>query len=133
MASAVYPEALEGFGNADIDWLAHEIRLILVDAADYTYSATHTFLSSVPAGARVATSGALTGKTNTNGTLDADDVTLTAVTGDPSEAIIIYDHDGGADAARRLIAYIDNYSGLPVTPNGSNIEIRFPAGGILTI
>jgi hypothetical protein len=126
MASVVYPKAKEALLKGDLD-LDGDVRIILVDVADYTYSAAHDFLDDVLAAARVATSGALTGKTFTNGVFDADDVTLTAVTGDVSEAIVVYRHTG-VEATSNLIAYIDSATGLPVTPNGGDITVAWDAG-----
>jgi hypothetical protein len=127
MASAVYPKALEAFANADIDLLVDDIRAILIDAADYTYSAAHQFLSSVPGAARVSVSGALTGKTTVNGAFDHAQGTFTTPTGDPCEALIYYKHTG-SDATARLIAYMDNFAGLPITPNGQNINFSPSTG-----
>lgn len=128
MASALYDKGREGFLDGSIDWDTDDIRIILVDAADYTVNtATHDFLDDVPSGARVATSGALSGKTVTAGVADANDVTFTAVTGDPSEAIVIYKHTGN-EATARLIAYIDTGTGLPVTPNGGDIIVQWDSG-----
>ncbi len=130
--AAIYPKALEAFANGQIDWLTNKIRAYLIDAADYTYSTTHEFLSSVPVGSRVANSD-LTGKTNVSGALDANDTVLAGVSGDPSEAVILVRAaavDPGTDlaeTAQRLIAYIDNYSGFPVTPNGTNITVQWPS------
>lgn len=67
---------------------------------------TDQFLSDIASGGRVATSSNLTNPTVTNGVADADDVTLTAVTGDQSEAIVIY-RDTGSAATSPLIAYFD--------------------------
>lgn len=129
MANAVYPSALKGFMDADIDLLVDDIRAILVDTGAYTYSSAHDFLDDVPGGARIAVSGAMTGKSTTGGVFDADDVTWTSVSGVQSEAIVLYKHDGGADSARRLIAYIDTgVTGLPVTPNGGNIITAWDNG-----
>src|SRR5262245_1674168 len=128
MGNALYDKGREGFLDGSIDWDTDDIRLILIDAADYTVNlATHQFLSDVPSAARVAVSGAFTGKTKTNGIADADDVTLTAVTGDVSEALIIYKHTG-SDATARLIAYIDVATNLPFTPNGSNAQVIWDSG-----
>lgn len=128
MANALYDLARQKFLNADIDWTADDIKVVLVDAADYTVNlATHEFLSDVPGGARVATSGNLASKTSTAGVADAADVTLTAVTGDPSEALVIY-KDTGSAATSPLIAYIDTATGLPVTPNGGDITIAWDNG-----
>ena len=127
MANVLYDKAREGFLGGDIDWDADDIRLILIDVADYTFSAAHEFLSSVAGAARVAVSGAFTGKTKTSGVADANDVTLSAVTGDQSEALIIYKHTG-SDATARLIAYLDSVTGLPITPNGGDATIQWDNG-----
>ncbi len=128
MANALYDLAREGFLNADIDWTTANIRIILGDAADYTVNlATHDFLDDVPAGARVAVSGNLASKTSTAGVADAADVTLTAVTGDPCEFIIIYEHTG-TESTSHLIAYIDSATNLPITPNGGDITVTWDSG-----
>lgn len=128
MANALFDKGREGFLNGDIDWPADDIRAILIDTADYTLSiSTHEFLSSVPVAARVAVSASFTGKTSTNGIADAADITFTAVTGDQSEALIIYKHTG-SDATARLIAFMDTATGLPVLPNGGNITVTWDNG-----
>jgi hypothetical protein len=126
--NALYDKAREAFLLGDIDWVADDIRAILVDLNDYTPNlATHDFLDDVPAGARVAVSGALASKTATNGVADAADLTFTAVTGDESEALLLYVHTG-VDATSRLIALIDTATGLPVTPNGGDITVEWDSG-----
>lgn len=127
MANVLYQLGRQAFLEADLDWTGQDMRVILVDTADYTFSQTHQFLSDVPGAARVAVSGALAGKTATNGTADANDVTFTSVTGDQSEALIIYQHTG-VDATSRLVAYIDTATGFPITPNGGNITVVWDSG-----
>lgn len=123
MTNALYDHGREAFLNGDISWRDSDIRMILIDTADYSVNlATHEFLSSVPGAARVAVSGALGGKTSTNGVADANDVTLTSVSGDQCEALILYRHTG-TDSTSNLIAYIDSASGLPATPTGGNVTI----------
>ncbi len=101
---------------------------MLVDGADYIPNlATHEFLSSIPAGARVAVSGALQNKTVTDGVFDADDIVVAAVTGDQFEYIVLYKHTG-SDATARLIYLIDSATGLPCTPNGSDITLSWDNG-----
>ncbi|PWE32789.1 hypothetical protein DDZ14_08565 [Maritimibacter sp. 55A14] len=135
MANAIYPkykEALLG-GGANTDMLTGDVKAILVDLADYTYSAAHQFLSDVPAAARVATSGNLATKTVTDGTFDSADFTWTAATGDPSEAIILY-IDTGVEGTSRLILFLDTgQTGLPVTPNGGDINFTVDAAGWFTL
>jgi hypothetical protein len=129
MASALYPSFKALLLNAGLNLASADIRAIIVDSADYTYSAAHDFLDDVPAGARVAVSSALASKTTTGGVFDATDVTLSAVTGDSVEAVVLYHHTG-TDATSELIAYID---GVSVTPNGGNITIQWNASGIFAL
>lgn len=126
--SGLYGLARAAFLGGDIAWDTDDIRCVLVDTADYTVNIdVDEFLSDVPVGARVATSGAFTSPTVTLGVADAADIVLSSVTGDVSEAIVIYVHTG-SDATARLIAYIDSATGLPVTPNGGDITIQWDNG-----
>lgn len=128
MANALYDKGREGFLDGSIDWDTDDIRCILIDTDDYTVDlAIHDMLDDIPAGARVATSGAFADKTVTAGVADAADVVLSSVSGDQSEAIVIYKHTG-VESTSRLIAYIDSATGLPVTPNGGNITIVWDSG-----
>lgn len=133
MASQVYPKFFDAAAEGDIDLLVDTIKAVLVDTADYVFSNAHDFLDDVPAGARVATgtlasiTSAFTGDV---WTFDAVNLTLTSVTGDPSEAVIFY-KDSGVEGTSALISY--NELASPVTPNGGNIELQFDASGIVTV
>ncbi len=128
MANALYDTGRAAFLGADIDWLVDDIRCVLVDTAAYTVNlTTDDFLNDVPVASRVSTSGAFTGKTSAAGVADAADVTLTAVTGAVSEALVIFKYTG-VDTTAALIAYIDTATGLPVTPNTGNIVIQWDNG-----
>lgn len=108
-----------------------DVRIILVDLADYTPSAAHEFLTSIPGAARVAVSGALASKTITGGVFDAADVTIPSVTGDQFEGVQVYRHTG-TDATSELLAFIDRRSdgvtAISFTPNGSGILVQAPSG-----
>lgn len=134
MANAIYPKwkeaLLQGGANSS---LAGNVKAVLVDLADYTYSAAHEFLSDITAIGRVATSANLTTKTYANGLFDADNAVFSAVTGDVSEAVVIY-VDSGSAATSRLVAFFDTgVTGLPVTPNGGDINLNFNASGIFQL
>ena len=138
MANAVYPKykqaCLSGTGNV----LTGDVRAILVDTAVYTYSAAHEFLSSVPAGARVAVSGALSGKTVTDGVFDASDVTVPSVAGASVEGLVLYLHTG-SDATARLVSWHDHEpdgtTPIAYTPDGNNVLVTWPndAGRIFAL
>jgi len=128
MANALYDKGREGFLDGSIDWDTDNIKVVLIDAADYTVNlATDEDLADIAGAARVSTSGNLAGKTATAGVADANDVTFSSVSGDESEAVVIY-KDSGVEATSRLIAYIDTATGLPITPNGSDITVQWDNG-----
>lgn len=128
MANALYDKGREAFLKADIDWLVDDIKVVLVDTGLYTVDiAAHDFLADIAVGARVATSGNLGSKTATAGVADAADVVFPTVTGNTVEALVIY-KDTGDPATSPLIAYIDTATGLPVTPNGGDINITWDSG-----
>jgi len=124
MANAIYPK----FKEACLDGTAPDLtdgnlKCVLVDTDDYSYNAAHNYFDDVAAGARVAEI-ALANVDVTDGELDHDDPTFSSVTGDESEALVYYYDDGAGDAASELVAYIDTgVTGLPVTPNGDDINL----------
>lgn len=125
--SALYGKAREAFLGGDIAWDADDVRCILIDVADYTVNIdVDTFLTSVPAGARVAVSGTLQSPSITLGVANADDIVVAGVTGDGTEAIVVYAHTG-VDSTSKLIAYIDN-AGVTLTPNGGDVTIQWDNG-----
>ncbi len=128
MPNALYDKGREGFLDGSIDWDTDNIKVVLVDVADYVVElANHSVLSDIAAAGRVATSANLTAKTVTDGVADAADVAWSAVAGDPSEAMVIY-QDTGVEGTSRLIAYIDTAAGLPVTPNSGDIQVQWDNG-----
>lgn len=128
MANTLYPKYKEAALGGDVALDSANIRIILIDTANYTYSTAHDFLDDVGGSARVATSGNLANKTITNGIFDADDITLTAVSGATVEAVIIYEHTG-TEGTSHLIAYIDTGTGLPFTPNGGDVQVVWSSSG----
>jgi hypothetical protein len=128
MASRMYDKGRQKFLEGSIAWLTNDIKVVCVDAADYTIdTAAHEFLSDIPAGGRVGTSGNLSNKTSTLGVADADDVTITGVTGDQFEYVILY-KDTGVASTSPLICIFDTGTGLPFTPSGGDITIQFDSG-----
>lgn len=123
--SALYGKGRQKFLTGDLSWRDDTIKAVLVDTNDYTVSInTHEFLSDIPTGARVAVSPALTGKTTTLGVADADNVSFATVVGDESEALVLF-KDTGDPATSPLVAYIDSADGLPVTPDGGNVNVTW--------
>ncbi|HXJ31384.1 MAG TPA: hypothetical protein VNG35_12135 [Gemmatimonadales bacterium] len=140
MANALFSPGREGFLLGEIDYDTAVIKVALVRS--YTFSASHKFVSDVTGASGVlhATSAALASKTGTSGTADAADITFTAPAANASGHSLLYFQSsavtGGADvaaSAQRLIAWVDTGTGLPVTPNGADINVVFNASGLFTL
>lgn len=134
MADAIYEEwkedAMDGTGP---NLSARDILAIAIDSADYTRSTGsggHSTLSDVPAGARVATSSAIGGKSIAGRTFDLADYTWTSVSGDPFEEILYVEVRSAGDATTHLVIIKDTATGLPATPGGSDINVTINASGL---
>ena len=128
MANALYDAGRETFLTGAVSWSTDNIKIVLVDGADYTQNlATDDFLDDIAVGGRVATSANLGTKTTTAGVADAADVTFSSVSGDQSELIACY-KDTGSAATSNLIFLLDTATGLPVTPNGGDITVTWDSG-----
>lgn len=131
MANALYNTFKEGLLDKLFDMNTDTIKATLIDSADYTYSASHDEYSGgatdVATAAKVAESSALGSPTIASGVFDTADFTWSAVSGDVSEAIILWDDTLTND---RLVAFYDTgMTGMPVTPNGGNINVTVHASG----
>jgi hypothetical protein len=131
MANNVYPKALIHLMNGDINLTSDDIRCLIVDTEDETYDAADEYVSDITAAGIVARSTALASKTVGvvgTGVFDAANKVLAGVTGDGTEAVIIYKYNA-ADASAILLAWLDG----TVTPDGGNISVAFSASGIFQI
>lgn len=127
MASALYNKGREAVLDSTINLESDTIKIVLVKST-YTFSQAHSALSDVAGAARVATSGALTSKTFTDGVFDAADIVFTApASGNVVTALILFE-DTGVEATSRLLAYLDTGTGLPVTTNGADLTIAWDSG-----
>jgi len=128
MADALYGLGRNKFLTGDIDWVNDTIKLYLIDTADYTVSIdVDEFADDVTTAGKVATA-TLTGNSATLGVANATSPTVfSSVTGDVSEALVLW-KDTGTQSTSPLIAYIDGATGLPVTPNGGDINVTWDTG-----
>ena len=133
MSQAVlYGPGREGFLKGEVSWNVATIKIVL--GRGYTFDSTDKFVSDLTSHTAVATA-TLGSKNVTDGVADAADFSFPTVgAGAACTYLVIYQASavtGGADvatSAQRLIAYIDNASGLPITPNGTDIAVSFDSG-----
>jgi hypothetical protein len=134
MANALYPDFKRALLNKEHDMNSDQIKASLIDGADYTYAATDiTYVAGtngVPTAAKVAVSSALTTPTIAAGVFDSDDFVWGNVVGDQSEDIVLWNDTPTTPIADPLCAFYDTgMTGMPVTPNGGNINVTVnPAG-----
>lgn len=135
MANAIYPKWKEAIIQASANSALNGsgttgVYVALVDTGIYTYSASHQYYSDLSGVVGTDQEIGAT-KTYTNGVLDGADVTFPSVSGSTAEALVIYVKNAGDNTTWRLVAYIDTgVTGLPVTPNGGNINVTWSASGI---
>lgn len=130
MANALYDKGREKFLTGSISWTGDNIKVYLVRG--YTPNlTTHEFLSDVTGGGGgtlVATSANLGTKTATAGVADAADFAFSLVAAGAACAHLVIAKDTGSAATSPLIALIDTATGLPVTPNGGDINVTWDNG-----
>src|SRR4029078_3015039 len=117
-----------------IDLSSVNVKALLVNVSGsgtlYAYSASHEVLSDTPYGPRIATSANLSGKAVGNdGSFNSDDPTFSGVTGDSIEAIVLYIHTGTAGTSHLIMFQDTGVTGLPLTPDGSDVQITVDAAG----
>lgn len=129
MASQLYPTGAAHILGATtkVDLVADTIKIMFYSG---TFSSAHEFVSDLTGADIIARSGALSGKTVTGGVFDANDLTITAVSGSAFTHVILYKDDGVADSSSPLIAIFDVSS---FTPSGGDVNVVFNASGLFSI
>ena len=139
MANALYPKwketLLQNNANSALNSAegATGVYVALVDTGTYTYNALHQFYSDLGTSV-VGTDQEILTKTQLDGVFDGTDVVFPNVSGPSVEALVIYRKTPGVSSTWPLVAYIDSgVTGLPVTPNGGNINITWDVAGIFQL
>lgn len=118
MANQLFPK---GAGHLLDILISSNVKVLVYDAAVTT---TWEFVSDLTAGDIVARSGNLSGKTNTNGVFDANDVSFVAA---PPFSHLILFIDSGSDATSEVIAVWD--ASWP----GGDVNVIWNPSGLFSI
>lgn len=140
MADAFYEEfrngILGGGTHAQPDMNGNDIRVALrdegvtainlatqIDAADVRTSwvGTDTALASLTVGS------------SATGAFDHADETYPTLSGATVESLDYFDYQTAVDATSPLIANLDSWTGLPLTPNGGDVILAPHANGVFQI
>ncbi len=136
MANALFDFFKEELHDAAYNLITGTVKQDLIDTADDNPdTAVDDFYDDIT-GAAVEATATLGSKSNTtpgNGAFDAADGTWSAVTGDECEEVLGWLDTAGAASTDPLIYSMDTFSaGMPVTPNGGDINFTFNASGIFS-
>lgn len=122
-------------GAIDLGAGGNNIKVILYDEGADALNLADQDIADIIAGARIATSGNVASQTVGSvavGVWDHADVVFTAVSGASVESLTYY-KDSGVESTSPLICNIDSATGLPVTPNGGNINWTPSVSGVFQI
>ena len=101
-------------------------------STSYTFNQAHDFLDDLGA-TLVGSPVALVNETFNSKTLVADNISFSAVTGDPVKAVLLYMHTG-TPGTSRLFLYLDTgIAGLPFTPSGAPANLTWDPAGIFDL
>lgn len=118
-----------------IDFNTDDVRVILRDEGADALNLADEDLADIAAGARIAVSAAVASPTVgvvSVGTFDHADIVFATVTGASIESLDYYKHTG-TESTSPLAMNIDSATGLPMTPNGGNINYTPNAAGVVQI
>lgn len=142
MANALfvaYRNGILGSHATRVDYDADTISIMGVDhGTDTPVVATDAFLSDIASGARVPALASVpnlaskTIGTVADGVVDAADTTLTALSGNQFESLIMFKNTG-TDTTCNLIAFWDTASGIPFTPTGGDLTVLWATAGIFKV
>jgi hypothetical protein len=141
VASFLYDKFRSLLGTTSaVDLDAGTLGMFFVDeGTDVPSQTADNFVSDRTAGAQIPAFASAPNLVNNAwavsssvGVLDADDLTFTALSGASAESIDLY-VDTGTNTTSTMISNHDDYTGLPLTPSGSDVVIVFAATGIIRI
>ena len=126
--SQLYPQgASHILGKAtQVDFAADTFKVLFYKGS---FSSGHEFISDLAGADIIARSGALAGITITSGVIDANDITLAAVTGAAFGHLLLV-KDTGADASSPLIVIFDIAT---YTPDGTDVTVVWNPAGLFAI
>lgn len=142
MANSFYTAYLNGILGAHattVDLDANTIKMFLNDhgAAAGAPDATNDDFYDDQSSGLIGTAYTLANKTNTGGVGVFDNTVdpapaFTAVSGASVESLVFY-KDTGTPSTSNLICFFDTATGLPLTPNGGDVNVTFNASGIFKV
>jgi hypothetical protein len=137
MANAIYDKYKTSLltGTANVSLTTETVKISLINSGVENFITTDQFYSDVTVANGVISTATLANVSITDGVLDANDVRFLSVPdgSDAAEALLIWIDTADANTSH-LVAWLDtNIDGLPITPDGSNVDITWSSQGIFKL
>lgn len=131
--NAIYPKYKEALlsGAADVALDSETVKVSLIDKDETPFSSSDEYYSDLNEIGVIGTA-TLTTKSVENGVFGAADVSM-AASNVESEALLLWIDTANAETSR-LVAWLeDSVTGLPITPDGSSVNITWNESGIFQL
>lgn len=115
----LYPLARQLFATAGLNWATSNIKMALI-VQSYVFDPTAQYISDIPSGDILATSGNVTGLSAAAGYCTGDTTSLGVISDPRPAAYLIFYKDTGTPTTSPLIAFFDSpdLPGLPAVLDG---------------
>jgi hypothetical protein len=112
MSNFIFTKCKNSLLTGSINFSSNSIKVLAVNSNYNPSQDEDEFVSDIEPSSIVFRSNSLSGKTISQGRLDANDLQIDNYNGSAIDAIVMY-VDSGNDSTSRLISYIDTSTGLP--------------------
>lgn len=138
MATVKHTDWLNGMLGAPthsvVDFDADNIDASLLDQTDSgTITAANVDYDEVDTPTVVATTDVTVSSISGGIVTLSGTVTFTSVTGDAADYLVVWKNSGAAATSPLIITYDSATTGLPVTPNGANIDATWGSNQLVTL
>jgi len=112
MSNFVYSKFKNSLLSGQINLISNTVKVKLLNNSYVQNQTSHEFVSDIPSNCIEASSNALTNKIILNNSFTADDIVIENYNGNGFKSLVLY-IDTGSSSTSKLIAYVDNATGLP--------------------
>jgi len=134
VTNIIYPKYKEALlsGASDVALDTETVKVSLIDTDIQPQSNSDQYYSDLNESAEIGTV-TLANTSVSNGVFSADDVSIVPESNVESEALLFWIDTANTETSR-LIAWLDDsVTGLPIIPNGSNVDITWNESGIFKL
>lgn len=124
-----YDTARDAFGDGTLSWTKDRIVAQLV-SAQYLYSARHRDARDLRG--LVGEAVELSGKSIAAGWVKASSLVFRQVSG-PEVVALVIRRQADEEMRKTLIVYLGDVDRFPIKPNGGDIQVDIPSGGIFRV